>query len=265
MKSNAPNIVNNFLNVVTTKKRKVSPLPWMDVPEDKVSAREHQEVGLDIQEIENRPKNRKKISKMHFLVDGMTVDHVKHVFGEKCAGRTNSDLLLMLKELKSDQKRVIDWGKGELIKLMLSRARQRPLKKPNGELPSQLEDLQLIWASAANDGMENFRTTLEAMYDVTIAWAEEHPTWQLDMESFYMNTVGWEYMEDTVYISKHCQASDANGRGCVARLLTESRKRVMKTLNYLARKSHGISLRVQRTSIQIEKENEELGKKNKET
>ncbi len=208
-------------------------------------------------------KNLKKISKMHFLVDGMDIDHIKHVYGERCAGKTQEELYMLLKFLKADRKKIIDWGKGEIMKLMVSRSRQLGLRKPNGEPPAELLDLQMIWGAAADNGMSKFREILHHMYDVTISWAEENPTWATDMEKFYMESMDWEYMEDTMYVSKHCKATDTSGRGCIARVLTEARKRVMKTINYVAKKTHGISLRVQRTQEQIMKENEARGKKTK--
>ncbi len=201
------------------------------------------------------PSGKTQISKMHYIAEGgMTADHIRHLFGSECAGKTQEELEQYAEKLTQEKSKILQWGRLEIEKIMVGQACQLGLKMPTGVYVENFKFLKKFWETAGDYDELYLKKVIKGTYLACIEWRENCSNWNDVLEEEYMREKNLIYDPDTKYVAPKLEAKDEEGRGCIARLLTVALKGVMRRLNSKARKMHGIMMSVQRSSRQIEKE-----------
>lgn len=201
---------------------------------------------------------------MQYLADTeMGINHVRMLYGERCAGKTEQELMQWLERLNHEKTKVLQWAKMELEKQIVGEAVKLKLRLPNGVFVESFAELQLLWSMAGDYDEEYFKEVLSGIYKCTMEWKERYHNWNDILEEMYMRHRGIVYDPHSKYISQDIKGKDEQSRGCIARLFTCALKSLMRRLNYKGKKRHGVLISAQRSHDQIQEDDDSAGKRTK--
>lgn len=195
-----------------------------------------------------------QISKMHFqAMSSMDHDHVRIIYGHKAAGMTEEELDEAVDELDAFKAKVKSWGK-DMITMHIVTELKKELG--NEEFTKQkivtLRDINRWFRKVKEENIDDVRAILYKCCYGTLS--ENNSAWAVEYEAEYMEQKRLIYDPNTRYVDKCVKAPSNDGRGCIARMMTEAKKPLMQKINKgIAEKEKRI--RSNRTSEEIAYDN----------